>query len=497
MAFLVIMLATVLIVVLDSLSSVTLLILVIICAVVALVQAIIQLVTAYMPPVTLEHNDARKDELVSVHVASYNEPYELLNNTIRSFTQLSPGSRAEVLVIDNNTKDQDVWRPVEAFVKTLGEGFRFFHVEKMTGYKAGALNYVNQFTHPEAKYISTVDADYAVEPLFILDGLSYFTDEKIGFVQFPQAYKNVDGTNIGIFLEYEHYFANYMNTANRTKSVTATGTLTIFRRSALEKLNGYNTKTITEDADIGLRLSLAGYYGVYVDKVVGTGLMPYDLESYKKQKSRWARGNADVIKNYWFNIISSGSMTVGQKFGLFTQLVAWLSPTLPLIMTILVGGLISVLGMQSSHTMAAFYVAGTALTSYFVLKFFSFFYTFTYKYHYTKIIKAYLVHVGMHWVYAVSFWETLLESRLHFERTNKFILPKMPSIIKNTQVEILIGSVALLVGIVFTHNHMFIEAFFAGIVAASSFLIFYVWLQLQYTKPLSARIMKEIADSFN
>ena len=55
----------------------------------------------------------------------------------------------EVLIIDNNTKDDAVWRPVEAYVASLGRpNFKFFHLPKWPGFKAGALNYALTQTDP-------------------------------------------------------------------------------------------------------------------------------------------------------------------------------------------------------------------------------------------------------------------------------------------------------------------------------------------------------------
>jgi cellulose synthase/poly-beta-1,6-N-acetylglucosamine synthase-like glycosyltransferase len=44
----------------------------------------------------------------------------------------------------------------------------------------------------------------------------------------------------------------------------------------------YTANSITKDADIGLRIYGAGYRGLYIDSPVGFGLMPYDIEAYKK-----------------------------------------------------------------------------------------------------------------------------------------------------------------------------------------------------------------------
>ncbi|MFB1487985.1 MULTISPECIES: glycosyltransferase [unclassified Thiocapsa] len=95
----------------------------------------------------------RDEELpfVSIHVPAYNEPPELLIETLDALAALDyPGY--EVLVVDNNTKDPAVWQPVEAHCRwlneTVGERFRFFHVDPLAGYKAGALNFALRETNP-------------------------------------------------------------------------------------------------------------------------------------------------------------------------------------------------------------------------------------------------------------------------------------------------------------------------------------------------------------
>ncbi|MHB1016219.1 MAG: glycoside hydrolase family 17 protein, partial [Desulfurivibrionaceae bacterium] len=65
--------------------------------------------------------------MVSVQVPAYNEPPEMLIETLNALAQLDY-PRYEVLVIDNNTKDPAVWQPVEAHCLKLGPRFRFFHV---------------------------------------------------------------------------------------------------------------------------------------------------------------------------------------------------------------------------------------------------------------------------------------------------------------------------------------------------------------------------------
>src|SRR5213596_3142517 len=145
----------------------------------------LQLVSTRLPRVNLPlRRRIEREPFVSIHVPANNEPPELLIQTLRSLCRIN-WTNYEVLVIDNNTADARLWRPVEEFCRELGSRFRFFHVENLRGFKAGALNHVRRFMDPRAEFIFVVDADYVVEPKCLRRALSFWTDPKIGLIQFP------------------------------------------------------------------------------------------------------------------------------------------------------------------------------------------------------------------------------------------------------------------------------------------------------------------------
>ena len=59
---------------------------------------------------------------VSIHVPTYNEPPEMVIETLNALARLDY-ENFEVIVLDNNTPDAQVWRPVEAHCATLGATF--------------------------------------------------------------------------------------------------------------------------------------------------------------------------------------------------------------------------------------------------------------------------------------------------------------------------------------------------------------------------------------
>ncbi|MFX8797571.1 glycosyltransferase, partial [Acinetobacter baumannii] len=85
---------------------------------------------------------------VSIHVPSYNEPPELMKRTLDALARLD-SPNFEVIVIDNNTKDEAVWRPVQEHCRKLGARFKFYHVAPLTGFKSGALNFALRHTAPD------------------------------------------------------------------------------------------------------------------------------------------------------------------------------------------------------------------------------------------------------------------------------------------------------------------------------------------------------------
>lgn len=230
---------------------------------------------------------------VSVHIATYDEPPTMVIATLDALAALDYPS-FDVLVIDNNTPDVAVWQPVEAHVKMLGPRFRFLHRDGVVGAKAGALNIALDATRSDARYVAVVDADYQVTPDFLTLAVAEAEGSGADFVQFPQAYRGV-GRAQAVERELRAYFQRFPIAANAAGAPLLTGTLSLIDRRALAAAGGWPTATITEDAELGVRLWSLGLNGRYVDRVVGHGLLPVDLAGLRVQRQRWVAGNVQTL----------------------------------------------------------------------------------------------------------------------------------------------------------------------------------------------------------
>ncbi|WP_425478282.1 glycosyltransferase family 2 protein [Frateuria defendens] len=284
----------------------------------------------------LQPDPPGRQPFVSIHLACHNEPPEMVMITLDSLAALEY-ENYEVLVLDNNTKDPDVWKPVQAYCEQLGPRFRFFHLEPWPGYKAGALNFGLKETDPRADAVAVIDADYVVRKDWLAALTGYFHDPKVAVVQCPQAHRDFENNRFRRMTawEYDGFFRIGMHHRNERNAIIQHGTMTMVRRSALEGTGGWSEWTICEDAELGLRLMHAGYELVYVDELMGKGLTPADFKAYKSQRYRWAFGAMQILKGRWDWMVRRGPLSAGQRFHFLTGWFSWFADALHLIFTLM------------------------------------------------------------------------------------------------------------------------------------------------------------------
>lgn len=281
---------------------------------------------AHDPPVA--RDDPSGAPKVSIHVPAYQEPPEMLLQTLRSLAALDY-PRYEVVVIDNNTRDESLWRPVEAFCSAHPDLFRFYHVAPLAGHKAGALNYALERTAADAEIVAVVDSDYTVQENWLRDLVPAFTDPTVAIVQAPQAYRD-SAANVFKTMcenEYRGFFAIGMVTRNAHNAIIQHGTMTMVRKRVLTRVGGWGEWTVTEDAELGLRILEHGYRAVYTTRVYGRGLTPDNFQDYKTQRFRWAIGAVQVLKHHGKYLLGprASALSFRQRFHFLTGWLGWLA----------------------------------------------------------------------------------------------------------------------------------------------------------------------------
>jgi len=238
--------------------------------------------------------------MISLHLPAYDEPPEVVEATLRKLAALDYPAY-EVLVIDNNTPEESTWRPIEKLCRELGPSFRFIHLDHWPGYKSGALNFALTQTSPSAEIIGVVDADYQVDPLFLRELVTAFTDPQLAFIQAPQDYRDFQPGSFSeaMYYSYQYFFEVPMPVRNEHNAIIFSGTMGLMRKSVLQEIGGWSEWCVTEDAEASLRILKRGYKSIYFHRSLGRGLMPCTFSGLKRQRFRWCFGNIQILRKHW------------------------------------------------------------------------------------------------------------------------------------------------------------------------------------------------------
>ncbi len=273
---------------------------------------------------------------VSLHVPAHNEPPDMVIETLRHLLRLDY-PRYEVILIDDNTDDEKLWRPVEAWCAR--HGVKFAHLEDWPGYKSGALNYaLRELTDEAAEVIGVVDSDYQIEPGFLRGCAPAFAESWVGFIQAPQDYRDWQTAPYyrRLYYSYKYFFAISQPSRNEHDGAIFAGTMGLIRRVALEQLGGWDEWCITEDAELSLRLLRAGWHGLHMDQTWGRGIMPLTFEGLKGQRYRWCFGGIQILRMHWRSLIPGrktreNHLTEAQRWSYLAGGIQWYGDLLGLI----------------------------------------------------------------------------------------------------------------------------------------------------------------------
>lgn len=292
--------------------------------------------------------------MVSLHVPAYNEPPELVQQTLSALAKLDYPNY-EVILVDNNTPDESTWQPLAELCKQLG--FKCLHLDRWPGYKSGALNFALTITDPRAEIIGVIDSDYLVRPDYLRRIVPYFQDPEIAFVQTPQDYRDYQQNRFfqAAFDGYKYFFALSMPARNERNAIIFCGTMGLLRKKVLQEIGGWDEWCITEDAEASLRILDRGYKSLFIAETFGRGLMPLDFEGLKKQRFRWAFGGVQILKKHWGKLMPwtrwidpEGRLTGAQRYFYLVSGLQWFNELITFAFTIMV--LVSAALTIAGHT---------------------------------------------------------------------------------------------------------------------------------------------------
>ncbi len=235
---------------------------------------------------------------VTIQLPIFNERYviERLVEAVSRFDY--PHELLDVQVLDDSIDEtREIARACVERFQALGLPIRYLHRTDRTGFKAGAL--AEGLKTAQGEYVAIFDADFVPAPDFLRRAIPYFHEPQIAMVQTRWTYLNADYsllTQVERILLDGHFVIEHGARSRRGSFFNFNGTAGIWRRTAIEDAGGWQHDTLTEDTDLSYRAQLRGWRFVYVPGIGCASELPVEMNSFKAQQARWAKGLMQTAK---------------------------------------------------------------------------------------------------------------------------------------------------------------------------------------------------------
>jgi cellulose synthase/poly-beta-1,6-N-acetylglucosamine synthase-like glycosyltransferase len=239
---------------------------------------------------------------VTVQLPIFNERYVIarLVEAISKFDY--PHELLDIQVLDDSTDEtREVAENCVARHRAQGLPIEYIHRTNREGYKAGALE--NGLRTSQGEFVVIFDADFLPEADFLRRTIPYFMNPEggagIGMVQTRWTYLNSDYsllTNVETILLDGHFVVEHGARSRRGTFFNFNGTAGVWRRAAIEQAGGWQHDTLTEDTDLSYRAQLAGWKFLYLPHIECASELPVDMNGFKAQQARWAKGLMQTAK---------------------------------------------------------------------------------------------------------------------------------------------------------------------------------------------------------
>jgi cellulose synthase/poly-beta-1,6-N-acetylglucosamine synthase-like glycosyltransferase len=261
---------------------------------------------------------------VTVQLPIFNEMY-VADRLINAVAEMDyPQELLEIQVLDDST-DETTEISERAVRRLAARGFniQYLHRVDRRGYKAGALDAGLKVS--TGRFVAIFDADFVPPADFLRRTLGYFeADPKVGMVQARWGHINQDYsllTKIQSILLDAHFVLEHGARNRAGCFFNFNGTAGVWRREAIESAGGWQHDTLTEDLDLSYRAQLGGWRFVFLPNVVSPAEVPVEMNSFKSQQHRWAKGSIQTCLKLMPRILRS-NQPVGVKAEAFFHLSA-------------------------------------------------------------------------------------------------------------------------------------------------------------------------------
>jgi cellulose synthase/poly-beta-1,6-N-acetylglucosamine synthase-like glycosyltransferase len=265
----------------------------------------------------------RQWPVVTIQLPIYNERHVIERLIDACARQDYPPECLQIQVLDDS--DDETRYLVDrrcAYWQRAGRRIEVVRRTGRSGFKAGALAHALPLV--EGELIAIFDADFQPAPDFLRRMVPHLLApgaEDVGFVQARWGHLNRDYSPItrSQALALDGHFAIEQDGRQAAGCMIGfNGSGGIWRRACIEDpaVGGWHQDTLCEDLDLSYRAQLAGWRPLYLNDIVAPAEVPPQLNAYKRQQFRWAKGSMQTLRKL-------GARTAASDLPLYVRVSAF------------------------------------------------------------------------------------------------------------------------------------------------------------------------------
>ncbi len=274
--------------------------------------------------------------VVTIQLPLYNEMY-VADRLIDAVCRIEyPRELLEIQVLDDSTDEtRSIAELAVRRFAAAGVDIKYYHRVDRVGFKAGALEAA--LTVARGQFVGIFDADFIPTADFLTQLMPHFRDPKVGMVQARWGHINQDYsllTKIQAILLDGHFILEHGGRNRGGRFFNFNGTAGVWRRTAIDDAGGWQHDTLTEDLDLSYRAQLRGWQFVFVPGLIAPAEVPVEMNAFKSQQHRWAKGSIQTCRKLLPRILRS-NLPFGVKAEAFFHLTANFNYILMCVLSIL------------------------------------------------------------------------------------------------------------------------------------------------------------------
>jgi len=274
---------------------------------------------------------------VTVQLPLYNEMY-VVDRLLQAVCRMDyPRERLEIQVLDDSTDEtQEIARLAVQRYAAQGFDIKYLHRDDRTGYKAGALDAGLKVAR--GGFVAIFDADFVPRPDFLKKTVPHFAESRVAMVQARWTHLNGDYsllTKVQSILLDAHFVLEHGGRNRSGRFFNFNGTAGIWRREAIASGGGWQHDTLTEDLDLSYRTQLEGWQFVFLPDVEAPAEVPVEMNAFKSQQHRWAKGSIQTCLKLLPRILQSNA-PLPVKVEAFFHLTANFNYLLMVLLSVLI-----------------------------------------------------------------------------------------------------------------------------------------------------------------